>query len=38
MRIGVLQATEMGKRIYDKLGFEELFRYRMMVRPAAVIR
>ena len=34
MRIGTLQATEMGFRIYDKLGFEELFRYRMMVRPA----
>jgi ribosomal protein S18 acetylase RimI-like enzyme len=34
MRIGTLQATEMGFRIYHKLGFEELFRYRMMVRPA----
>ena len=33
MRIGVLQATDMGYRIYSKLGFEELFRYRMMVRP-----
>ena len=34
MRIGTLQATDMGFRIYRKLGFEELFRYRMMVRPA----
>ena len=34
MRIGTLQATDMGFRIYDKLGFQELFRYRMMVRPA----
>jgi ribosomal protein S18 acetylase RimI-like enzyme len=34
MRIGTLQATDMGFRIYSKLGFEELFRYRMMVRPA----
>jgi ribosomal protein S18 acetylase RimI-like enzyme len=34
MRVGVLQATDMGQRIYDKLGFEELFRYRMMIRPA----
>jgi ribosomal protein S18 acetylase RimI-like enzyme len=33
MRIGTLQATDMGFRIYTKLGFEELFRYRMMVRP-----
>lgn len=33
MRIGTLQATDMGFRIYRKLGFEELFRYRMMVRP-----
>jgi hypothetical protein len=24
----------MGFRVYSKLGFEELFRYRMMVRPA----
>ena len=35
MRIGTLQATDMGIRIYRRLGFEELFRYRMMVRPAA---
>jgi ribosomal protein S18 acetylase RimI-like enzyme len=34
MRIGTLQATDMGVRIYSRLGFEELFRYRMMVRPA----
>jgi hypothetical protein len=34
MRIGTLQATDMGVRIYARLGFEELFRYRMMVRPA----
>lgn len=34
MRIGTLQATDMGFRIYSRLGFEELFRYRMMVRPA----
>lgn len=34
MRIGTLQATDMGIRIYSGLGFEELFRYRMMVRPA----
>ena len=34
MRIGTLQATDMGFRIYHKLGFAEFFRYRMMVRPA----
>jgi len=38
MRIGALQATEMGQRIYARLGFEELFRYKLMVRPRAVRR
>jgi len=35
MRIGALQATEMGRRIYARLGFEELFRYKLLVRPRA---
>ena len=35
MHIGTLQATAMGIRIYARLGFQELFRYRMMVRPAS---
>jgi len=33
MRIGVLQATDMGIRIYQRLGFQELFRYALLVRP-----
>ena len=35
MRIGALQATEMGHRIYARLGFEELFRYTLLARPRA---
>ena len=38
MRIGALQATEMGRRIYARLGFEELFRYTLLTRPRAAIR
>ena len=35
MRIGALQATEMGYGIYARLGFEELLRYRLLTRPRA---
>jgi ribosomal protein S18 acetylase RimI-like enzyme len=38
MRIGALQATEMGQRIYARLGFEELFRFKLMMRPRAARR
>ena len=38
MRIGALQATEMGRRIYARLGFEELFRYKLLTRPRAARR
>ena len=34
MRIGVLQATDMGIGIYRRLGFQELFRYALLARPA----
>ena len=34
MRIAVLQATDMGLPIYVRLGFEELFTYEMLARPA----
>ena len=34
MRLGALQATDMGFPIYRKLGFEELLRCLMLVRPA----
>jgi GNAT superfamily N-acetyltransferase len=34
MRIGALQATDMGFPLYRKLGFEELVRCHMLVRPA----
>ena len=29
--VGVLQASEMGKPIYARMGFEETVRYRMLV-------
>ena len=35
MRIAALQATDMGFPIYVRLGFEELFTYEMLARPAA---
>jgi GNAT superfamily N-acetyltransferase len=38
MRIGALQATEMGRGIYARLGFEELFRYMLLARPRAARR
>jgi ribosomal protein S18 acetylase RimI-like enzyme len=38
MRIGALQATEMGYRVYARLGFEELFRYTLLARPRAPTR
>jgi predicted acetyltransferase len=38
MLIGALQATEMGRRIYARLGFEELFRYKLLTRPRAARR
>jgi GNAT superfamily N-acetyltransferase len=34
MRIGTLQATEQGYGIYRRLGFEELFRYKLLARPS----
>ena len=34
MRLGALQATSMGYPIYKKLGFVEILRCHMLVRPA----
>ena len=38
MRIAALQATDMGFPIYVRLGFEELFTYEMLARPAQQAR
>ena len=35
MRIAALQATDMGRRIYERLGFEEQFRYELLARRRA---
>jgi GNAT superfamily N-acetyltransferase len=35
-RVGILQASEMGKPVYLRLGFEDVFQYQVFVWPAPV--